>query len=247
MRRYPSIRPGLFILALGIAVFLWGIASGTSNAERGFDIPVVLDRLPDNLVITDQSIDEVNVRVMGSRAVLRSVDPDSYKLEIDVSGAKPGVAVYDVDLSRIDLPRAARFVSHAPSRVQVRFEKRGRKAVKIRAELQGEPAAGFHLVSVSTEPSKVWLVGARSQVLRLDEVVTENISLSGLNSDHVTEARVNPGRGTVWVEDDRPVEVQIRIEADAAPESLEEPEIPEQELSEARLLRQLEARLKGRG
>ena len=224
MRRYPSIRPGLLLLALAIAVFLWGIASGTSNAERGFDIPVVLDRLPDNLVVTEQSIDDINVRVMGSRAVLRNVNPDSYKLEIDVSGAKPGVAVYDVDLSKIDLPRSARFVSHAPSRVQVRFEKRGRKAVKVRADLQGEPAAGFHFVSVSIEPSRVWLAGARSQVMRLDEVVTENINLSGLNADYFTEARVNPGLGTVWMEDDRPVEVRIRIAQDVAPVPLEAPD-----------------------
>ena len=204
-------------------IFLWGIASGTSNSERGFDIPVVLDRLPDTLVVTDQNIDDVNVRVMGSQAVLRSLDPNKYKLEIDVSGAKAGVAVYDVDLSRIDLPRAARFVSHAPSLIQVRFEKRGRKEVEVRAELQGQPAAGFHLVSVSTDPAQVWLAGAQSQVTRLDEVVTENISLSGINTDRVIEARLNPGQGTVWVEDDRPVEVRIRIEADAAPESLEEP------------------------
>ena len=223
MRRYPSIRPGLFLLALAIAVFLWGIASGTSNSERGFDIPVVLDRLPDTLVVTDQNIDDVNVRVMGSQAVLRSLDPNKYKLEIDVSGAKAGVAVYDVDLSRIDLPRAARFVSHAPSLIQVRFEKRGRKEVEVRAELQGQPAAGFRLVSVSTDPAQVWLAGAQSQVTRLDEVVTENISLSGINTDRVIEARLNTGQGTVWVEDDRPVEVRIRIEADAAPESFEEP------------------------
>jgi YbbR domain-containing protein len=211
------------LLALAIAVFLWGIASGTSNSERGFDIPVVLDRLPDSLVVTDQNIDDVNVRVMGSQAVLRSLDPNKYKLEIDVSGAKAGVAVYDVDLSRIDLPRTARFVSHAPSLIQVRFEKRGRKEVEVRAELQGQPAAGFHLLSVSTDPAQVWLAGARSQLKRLDEVVTENVSLSGLNSDQIIEARLNPGQGTVWVEDDRPVQVHIRVEADAVPESLEEP------------------------
>ena len=81
MRRYPSVRPGLFLLALAIAVVLWGIASGTSNAEKGFDIPVILDRLPENLVITDQSIDNVNVRVMASQAVLRGVNPTDYRLD----------------------------------------------------------------------------------------------------------------------------------------------------------------------
>ena len=59
----------LLLLALAIAIFLWGIASGTSNAERGFDIPVVLDRLPDSLVVTDQNTDSVNVRVMGSQII----------------------------------------------------------------------------------------------------------------------------------------------------------------------------------
>jgi YbbR domain-containing protein len=221
MRRYASIRPGLFVLALAIAIFLWGIASGTSNAERGFDIPVVLDRLPDNLVVTDQSIDEVNVRVMGSRAVLRSLSPDRYKLEIDISGAKPGVAIYDVDLSRLDLPRSARFVSHAPSRVQVRFEKRGRKEIRVRADVQGEPAAGFRLAGISIDPPKIWLDGARSQVMRLDEVVTETIHLSGIQEDIVREIRVNPGRGTVWMEDDRPVRVEIRLERIVIPEPIE--------------------------
>ena len=64
--------------------------------------------------------------------------------------------------------------------------------------------------------------------MRLDEVVTENIDLTGLNSEYVAEARVNPGRGTVWMEDDRPVEVRILIEPDVAPGSLEEPSEPDE-------------------
>lgn len=221
MRRYESVRPGLLLLALAIAVFLWGIASGTSNAERGFDIPLVLDRLPDSLVVTDQSIDGINVRVMGSAAVLRSIQPEKYKYEIDVSGGKPGVAVYDIDLAKVDLPRGANFVAHSPSRVQVRFEKRGRKAVTVKPDLEGAPAAGFHVTTVSVEPPKIWLAGARSQVMRLDDVSTEAISLAGMNSNEVREVRVNPGRGTVWVEDDRPVKVQVRIEPDSLPEHLD--------------------------
>lgn len=231
MRRYSSVRPGLLVLALAIAVFLWGIASGTSNAERGFDIPVVLDRLPEDLVVTDQSVDEVNVRVIGSRAVLLNLSQDEYTLEIDVSGGKAGVGVYDVDLSRIDLPRGTRFVSHSPSRVQVRFEKRGRKKVSVRPELQGEPAMGFYLSNVYVDPSKVWLVGARSQVMRLDEVKTEPINLSGLDRDEEKQVRVNSGRGNFWLEQDRPVTVQLRIERDAVPEM--PPEVPESELQGA--------------
>jgi YbbR domain-containing protein len=219
VRRFSSFRPGLLILALAIAIFLWGIASGTSSSERGFDIPIELAKLPDDIVVTDQSVDSINVRVMGSRAALRNVAPDRFTYSIDVSGGKPGVAVYDVELSRIDLPRGARFVSHSPSRVQVRFEKRGRKAVEVRADLEGEPAPGFRVAGVRVDPPKVWLAGARSQVMRLDEVVTETINLSGLKADEERQVRVNLGGGTVWLEDNRPVTVQLRIQ----PEVIEEP------------------------
>ena len=147
-RGFSSFRPGLLALALAIAIFLWGIASGTSSAERGFDVPIELTGLADGLVVTDQSVDSINIRVMGSRAALRNVSPERYTYEIDVSGGKPGVAVYDVDVSRIDWPHGARPVSRSPSRVQVRFEKRGRKAVAVRADLEGQPAPGFRLIGV---------------------------------------------------------------------------------------------------
>jgi len=210
------------ILALAIAIFLWGIASGTTTGERGFDIPVELTKLSDGMVVTDQSVDSINIRVMGSRAALRNVTPDRYTYPIDVSGGKPGVAVYDVDVSRIDLPRGARSVSHSPSRVQVRFEKRGRKLVEIRPDFEGEPAAGFRVSSVTVDPPKVWLAGARSQVMRLDEVVTETVNLTGLKADEEREVRVNLGGGTIWMEDQKPVKLIVKVEAELIEEPPEE-------------------------
>jgi YbbR domain-containing protein len=216
-----SFRPGLMILALAIAIFLWGIASGTTTGERGFDIPVELTKLSDGMVVTDQSVDSINIRVMGSRAALRNVTPDRYTYSIDVSGGKPGVAVYEVDVSRIDLPRGARPVSHSPSRVQVRFEKRGRKLVEIRPDFEGEPAPGFRVSSVTVDPPKVWLAGARSQVMRLDEVVTETVNLTGLKADEEREVRVNLGGGTLWMEEQKPVKLVLEVDAEVIAEPAE--------------------------
>ena len=223
MPRFATFRPGLLLLALAIAIFLWGIASGTSSSERGFDVPVELSKLGEDLVVTDQSSDSINIRVMGSRAALRNVTPDRYTYTIDVSGGKPGVAVYDVDVARIDWPRGARPVSHSPSRIQVRFEKRGRKSVEVRADLEGEPVPGYRVTAVKVDPPKVWLAGARSQVMRLDEVVTETINLSGLKADEEREARINLGGGTLWLEENKPVKVLVRVEPEPEPEDDEEP------------------------
>lgn len=215
--RFQNVRPGLLLLALVISVFIWGVAQGTSSIQQSFDVEVELVGVEEGLVVTDQSSDTINVRLRGSRAALRNLAVDQLKYRVDAKGGKPGVAVYEVDVDTIDHPPGTSFVGYSPSRLQVRFEKRGRKNVPVRAETEGSPAPGYHLVGVVVEPEKVWLAGARSQVLRLREVETEKIDVAGLTTDTRKQVRlVLGGGGAVWPEQDAPVSVLVRIEPDPA-------------------------------
>ena len=216
--RFENLRPGVLVLALAISVFIWAVAQGTSSVIQSFDVEVELVGVEDDLVITDQSSDEVNVRLRGSRAALRNLDTASLKYRVDARGGKPGVAVYEVDVETIEHPTGTQFVGYSPSRLQVRFEQRGRKAVDVRAEIEGTPAPGFHVAGVEITPEKVWLEGARSQVMRLNEVVTESIDIAGLAASAKRDARLVLSGGTVWAEDSTPVQISIRIEADPVPE-----------------------------
>ena len=86
---------------------------------------------------------------------------------------------------------------------------------------EGEPAEGFRLKDLRVVPSRVWLAGARSQVLKLEEVVTQPIVLTGLETSEEREVRLYLGSGSVWKEDDEPVKIVIEIEA-LAPEEVAE-------------------------
>ncbi len=216
--RFQNLRPGVLVLALAISVFIWAVAQGTSSVIQSFDVEVELVGVEDGLVITDQSSDEINVRLRGSRAALRNLNTDQLKYRVDADGGKPGVAVYEVDVETIDHPTGTQFVGYSPSRLQVRFEKRGRKAVGVRVEIEGTPAPGFHVAGVAIQPEKVWLEGARSQVMRLNEVVTESIDIAGFAASAKREVRLVLGGGTVWAEDNSPVQVEIRIEPDPVPD-----------------------------
>lgn len=212
--RFQNLRPGMLVLALAISVFIWAVAQGTSSVQQSFDVKVELVGLEESLVVTEQSSDAINVRLRGSRAALRNLAVDQLKYRVDVRGGKPGVAVYEVDVELIPHPTGTSFVGYSPSRLQVRFEKRGRKNVAVRAETEGTPAPGYHLVGVVVVPDKIWLAGARSQVTRLKEVVTEKIDISGLTADAQKEARLVLGGGSVWPEDGAPIRVLVRIEPD---------------------------------
>ncbi len=217
--RFQTLRPGMLVLALAISVFIWGVAQGTSSIQQSFDVEVELVGVEESLVVTEQSADSINVRLRGSRAALRNLSVEQLKYRVDARGGKPGVAVYEVDVESIPHPTGTSFVGYAPSQLEVRFEKRGHKTVPVRAETEGTPAPGFHLAGVVLVPDKIRLEGARRQVLRMKDVVTEKIDIAGLTEDAEREARLVLGGGPVWPEDDTPIRVLIRIEPDPGNEA----------------------------
>ena len=158
---------GTLLLSSVIAMVLWGMAHGTSSVERSVDIPIVFEDIPSSLVITDRSAHSVNIRVQGSRAAHRTLRADSLEYRIDVSEARPGPAVYEIDAADVDedLPRGLRIVSRSPASVEMSLAPRGRKSLVIRPDLSGDPAEGFSVTRVQVEPSQVWVTGARSASL----------------------------------------------------------------------------------
>jgi len=205
------------LLAIFISTVLWTISRGGSSIERGYDVPIAFDQLPDDVVITDQSDSDINIRVLGSRAALRNISPSDLEYDLNLSGAKPGRTVHEVDVTRLDVPRGTRIVSRSPSQIEVSFERRGRKKVRVKPEVAGEPGEGFKLARVEVDPPQVWLTGARSRVLRVGEAVTETIDVTGLEASSEREVKLSLG-DRVWLEEEQPVVVRIEIETVEPPE-----------------------------
>lgn len=204
------------LLAIVISMVLWTISRGGSSVERGYDVPIAFDKLPEDVVITDQSDADINIRVLGSRAALRNISPSDLEYVLNVSGAKPGHTVHEVDVTRLDVPRGTRIVSRSPAQIEVSFERRGRKKVRVKPEVAGEPGPGFKLARVEVDPPQVWLTGARSRVLRVGEALTETIDVSGLEASAERQVKLSLG-DRVWLEEDKPVVVRIEIEPEALP------------------------------
>lgn len=220
--RFQNLKPGMLVLALAISVFIWAVAQGTSSIQQSFDVDIELVGVEKDLVVTEQSADSINVRVRGSRAALRNFSVDQLKYRVDARGGRPGVAVYEVDVESIPHPTGTSFVGYAPSQLEVRFETRGQKTVPVRAETEGNPAPGFHLAGLVLEPDRVALEGARSQVLRIKEILTEKIDISGLAANTERDVRLVLSGGLVWPEKDGPIRVRIRIEPDPTIERQQE-------------------------
>jgi YbbR domain-containing protein len=208
----PLRYPGLKLLALLGAFLLWGVSHSTASVERGFDVPVVQVGVPENLVVVARTSDAVNVRVRGSRAALRSLSVGTLAYPVDLSGARPGVAKREVDLIGMDLPRGATVVSRSPLSIEFTLENRSSRAVRVRPDMEGEPAEGYVLGEVAVDPPRVRIAGARTEVLRLSEVLTETIDVSGAIAP--LERRVRPSitGPNLWLEGVEEVTVRIDVQ-----------------------------------
>ena len=207
-----SFQLGYALLALAISAVLWGMSHTSSQIDRGYDIPLAFHGIPDNLVLTSQSTQVVNIRVLGPRAALRNISPNEIEYEVNVEGAQAGNSVYEVDETLIEMPSGVRIISRSPSTIDLTFDRRGRKSVRVNAEIGGEPAPGFAIVEVALEPPRVWLAGARRDVLRLSEVSTETIDVTGLDTSVERDVRLSLAGGHVWLDEDQPVKVRIEVE-----------------------------------
>jgi YbbR domain-containing protein len=202
---------GYKLLAIAVAFLLWGVSHSTKPIQRGFDVPMVLRGVPEDLVVVEQSASEVNVRVLGSRAALRNISAGGLEYPVEVAGAKPGVLTLEVELAGFDLPRGAQPVSRSPSSVTLTLAKRGSKTVRVTPDITGEPAEGFALGDVALDPPRVRITGAQSEVLRLKEVLTETIDITGTNEAIVREVRVVLTGRNMWLEETSPLTATVQI------------------------------------
>jgi len=76
---------GLKALALIIAVGLW--LAGHRDTERAIEVAVEFRNLPSDLMVMDNRVDYVVLRLMGPRTLVSTLDADNLKLGIDCSRA----------------------------------------------------------------------------------------------------------------------------------------------------------------
>jgi YbbR domain-containing protein len=204
----------LAAVALIAAVLLWGFSQSTATQERGFDIPVVPTHLSDDLILTARSSDAVDIRVRGSRSALRRV-PADLDYEVDLANAKPGTTSTEVDLTALDVGRGAQIVSRSPTQLEFTLERKISRRMSVKPELAGRPAEGFVVGDAQGTPRRLLVTGAESELLRLGELLTETIDVSGANQPFERSVKIVALGPHAWLEPGQ--EVRVRVDIQPAP------------------------------
>ena len=178
---------GLKVVSIALAALLWMAVAGEQIVERALRIPLEFTNLPAHLEIVGQPANVVDVRVRGSSGALSRIGAGELVAVLDLTTARPGARLFQLTGPDVRAPFGVDVVQVTPSTVSMTFELSAAKLVPVIPQIDGEPAAGYEVGTVTAEPATVEVVGPESAVKDLTEATTEPVSVRGA-SKSVTES-----------------------------------------------------------
>lgn len=202
---------GLKAVSIALAVLIWLIVSGEQIVERAVRVPLEFTNVPSQLELVGDPPDVVDVRVRGSSGTLSRMGPGELIAVLDLQTARAGQRVFHLSPSDVRAPFGVEIVQVTPSNFYMTFEPAARKRVPVLPQVEGEPADGYELGTVTAEPSTVEVEGAASAVKALTVAITEPVSAAGATgpvSELVTVGIADP---SVRITNPEPVRVIVNV------------------------------------
>jgi YbbR domain-containing protein len=200
---------GLKVLAVVIALGLW--FAGHRDVERAVEVPVEFRNIPSDLMVTDNRIDYVVLRLNGPRTLVSTLDADDLKLALDLDGAKPGSVSYPLASNSFSVPRGVTIARITPPVVHLRLEPVVKRVLPVSIRFVNKPPFGYKIAETSLEPDRVSVQGPAEEVQRLVSVETVPIDLEESRSSVKRKVRLSADGKPFSISPDQ-VEVAIRLE-----------------------------------
>ena len=208
---------GLKLLSLALAVTFWIQVAGQPVVERGIDVPLGFENIPEFLYVGSDLPDSVRVRVRGAANIVSGLQPGDVVAAIDLAGERPGRRrLFDMFAGRVRVPFGVEVTQVFPATITVSLESAGEpRAVTVVPDVQGAPAEGFAVGRISATPATVEVAGPESRLAGLTEALTEPVVIEGASAR--VQATVTIGAGDPMVRLRTPGAAQVTVEILRAP------------------------------
>lgn len=211
----------LKVLSLLLAVVLWSFVSAPRREavrERIFTAPLSFVSMPPDLVITTDIPASVAVRFRGRTSDLRNLATQNLEVPVDLKWIQnPGEAEITLRPQAINVPPEIEIVSIVPSKVRFSVEALRQRTVPVRPLLVGAPPAGYVIGEATASPEVVLVSGPASQVMKLSEVTTERINMTGRTATFVQSVVVVSDSPLVRIISPGSTEVTVPVLAAVGP------------------------------
>jgi YbbR domain-containing protein len=208
---WPFRHAALKAVSVALAVVLWMAVAGEEVVERGLRVPLELQQFPAGLELTGEPPTVVDVRVRGASGTLSRLSPGDIVTVLDLRAARAGRRLFQLTPENVRAPFGVEVVQVAPASIALMFENSATRVLPVQPDVAGDPAPGFVVGKVTTEPSTIEVIGPASAVANASEAITEGVSVAGAR-DQVTET-VSIGLldPSLRLKNPRPARVRVEV------------------------------------
>jgi YbbR domain-containing protein len=176
-------------------------------------VPVYYRNVPESLVITGDRLDEVGVHIRGGEYVIGRLVPGDLALAIDLTHAGPGTTVHSLRPHQVETPLGVEVTQVDPGAAVVTLEKSASAEIPVRATVEGSPAPGFAVGSVTVEPRTVAVTGPAMRLQGTTSAVAERVSVEGAKANVAAVVAVGVSDTELRLPAQRTVRVTVEIVA----------------------------------
>jgi hypothetical protein len=213
---------GLRLVAILLACVVWFIVSAPRRErvrERLVTAPLSVVAMPNDLVITTEIPGQVAIRVRGRSSDLRALATMALDVPVDLAWVQTaGEIEITLRPQEINVPPEIEVVSIEPNKFRFRIEQLRQSAVRIRPFLVGNVPSGYNVGEPTANP--VLVAGPASQVLKMTEVATERIIMTGRTATFVQEVAVVSDSPLVRIISPLTTQITVPVLAEIGPNPL---------------------------
>jgi len=170
---------GLKALSVLIALLLWVMVGGEKIVERTLRVPLEMQNMPEGIEMVGDTPGTVDVRVRGGSSALSALSAGDVMAVMDLSGARIGRHLFHLASDAVRVPFGVEVKSVLPVTTTLVFERSVTKILPVVPTIEGQPAPGFAVEGVVTDPKEVEAIGPESAMRGLQQAVTESVQIEG--------------------------------------------------------------------
>ncbi len=201
----------LKLISLLAAIVLWLIVSGERDTEWSYLVPLKLKNLPQDMIVTNNVPEFIDVRLQGPRSFMQEITPQQMKVEINLADLKLGSNIHPLTPDQIKVPRGINITRINPSYLSLEAERLLKKEVRVKGETRGNPATDFVVESVEVMPAAVEIMGPEKETRNIIQLKTGVVDITGINSDLSKEVAIDKGGQNIRFSKDEPVVVSVKV------------------------------------
>jgi YbbR domain-containing protein len=175
----PFRHLGLKVVAIALATLLWLSVAGEHVVERIMRVPLEFRNIPVELEVVGDPPATVDVRLRGSSGLLSRLEGTDVVAVIDLSTARPGSRLFHIRADEVRAPYGVEVAQVVPGTLAIELEKSAKRVVPVVPAVEGDPAPGYVVGRITSDPATVEIRGPESRLRRHAEAINEPVYING--------------------------------------------------------------------